>query len=60
MSDTSYNQVIVKINGIPDIEIHTDGKRIYAYSYTLHRSLSKQETLRIVKHLGLSIWISML
>ncbi len=55
MSDTSYNQVIVKINGIPDIEIHTDGKRIYAYSYTLHRSLSKQETLRIVKHLGLSI-----
>ena len=51
MIHTSYNQVIVKVNGVPDIEIHTDGKSIFAYSYSLQRNLNKQEILNVLKGL---------
>jgi hypothetical protein len=52
MIHTSFNQVIVKVNGVPDIEIHTDGTSIFAYSYTLQRNLNKQEILRMLRDIG--------
>jgi len=43
MINTTFYQVIIKINGKADIELHCDGKTIFAYSYTLGRNFENWE-----------------
>jgi len=52
MINTTFTQVIIKIHGITDVELHCDGKTIFAYSYTLARNLENWEIVKLLKEMG--------
>lgn len=44
-----FNQIIVKLDGIPVYEIHQGHNYIFGYSFTLNRKLCKHELLAILR-----------
>ncbi len=52
MINATFDQAIIWINGRADIELHCDGKAIFAYSYTLGRNFENWEIVKLLEEVG--------